>query len=122
MRLMRMQPAQFRIGALAKKVGVERFVIRFWEKEFGLKSTRSRGGQRFYTSKDLDTFNRIKTLLYDQKYTIEGAKRVLKQPKKYDVIGSYKTTMNNNNKEEVVQLKAKLRELRQQLSELRARL
>ena len=116
-----MQPAQFRIGVLAKKVGVERFVIRFWEKEFHLRATRSQGGQRFYTLKDLNIFMRIKTLLYEQKYTIEGAKRVLKQPKKYSIVGSYKTTMEAH-AEEMTQMRTKLRQLRQQLSQLKARL
>jgi len=87
---MRMQRAHFRIGELAQKVGVECFVIRFWEKEFKLKSPRSNGGQRFYTQKELDTFQAIKHLLYDQKFTIEGAKNVMNNPKNI-IIGSYKT-------------------------------
>ncbi len=117
-----MQPAQFRIGALARKVGVERFVIRFWEKEFRLRSTRSRGGQRFYSLKDLQMFSKIKDLLYEQKYTIEGAKRVLKQPKKQDMmLGSYKTTMTSQ-PNEVEQLRVKLQQMRKELSQLRSRL
>ena len=44
---MKMERRKFRIGELAHKVGVEQFVIRFWEKEFDIKSKRSNGGQRF---------------------------------------------------------------------------
>lgn len=49
---MKMRKKQFRIGELATKLGVERFVIRFWEKEFNINSYRSQGGQRFYDERD----------------------------------------------------------------------
>lgn len=71
---------QFRIGALAQKLGVERFVIRFWEKEFNITSERSHGGQRFYTKKDFEKFKKIKELLYEKGFTIAGAKKIFKQP------------------------------------------
>ncbi len=72
-----MSRKQFRIGDLAKELKVKKFVIRFWEKEFDLKSDRSHGGQRFYTSEDLQTFLLIKDLLYGQGFTIAGAKKQL---------------------------------------------
>ncbi len=74
---MKMEKKKFRIGELAEKVSVERFVIRFWEKEFGLTSSRSDGGQRFYTEHDLSVFMSIKKLLYEQGFTISGAKKQL---------------------------------------------
>ena len=70
---------QFRIGELAKKLNIEQFVIRFWEKEFGLKAHRSEGGQRYYAKKDLKRFQHIKTLLYEKGLTIAGAKKTLRQ-------------------------------------------
>src|SRR3972149_8896451 len=73
-----MEKRQFRIGELAKHLGVERFVIRFWEKEFNIRSHRSHGGQRFYIDNDLQLFQKIKVLLYDQGFTIAGAKQLLK--------------------------------------------
>ena len=74
---MKMQKRQFRIGELAKKLEVEKFVIRFWEKEFKLQTERSSGKQRFYSEDDLATFSHIKTLLYQQGFTISGAKKQL---------------------------------------------
>ncbi len=74
---MKMEKKKFRIGELAQKVGVERFVIRFWEKEFGLESERTTGGQRFYSNEDLSLFTQIKQLLYDKGFTINGAKKQL---------------------------------------------
>ena len=112
---MRMQHAHFRIGELAQKVGVERFVIRFWEKEFNLRSPRSNGGQRFYTNKDLETFQTIKNLLYEQKFTIEGAKRFMDNSQDV-IIGSYRTNLNQDPQNE--QLYAKLKQLRDQLVKL----
>lgn len=113
---MRMQRAHFRIGELAQKVGVERFVIRFWEKEFKLRSPRSHGGQRFYTQKELDTFQIIKNLLYEQRFTIAGAKNFIRDQKNI-VIGSYKTSLRSDTQND--QLYKDLRELREQLMRFR---
>lgn len=75
---MSMGKNKFRIGDLAHELKVKKYVIRFWEKEFDLNSDRSQGGQRFYTQDDLNTFIQIKDLLYNQKFTIAGAKKHLK--------------------------------------------
>jgi DNA-binding transcriptional MerR regulator len=71
----RMGKKEFRIGDLAKELKVKKFVIRFWEKEFGFKSHRSEGGQRFYTQDDFLIFSQIKNLLYSKGFTIAGAKK-----------------------------------------------
>jgi DNA-binding transcriptional MerR regulator len=88
---MKMQKRQFRIGQLADLLGVERFVVRFWEKEFKLGPTRSNGGQRFYEEKDLNTFQAIKKLLYEEGFTIAGAKKKLKETNT-QILGSHRTT------------------------------
>lgn len=92
---MKMEKRKFRIGELAKVLNVERFVIRFWEKEFMLKATRSGGGQRFYDEKDLEKFKLIKDLLYERGFTISGARKQLKG-KPNSVIPSQKTTMEHD--------------------------
>lgn len=93
---MKMQRKQFRIGDLAKQLNVERFVIRFWEKEFNLRGTRSKGGQRFYEGKDLATFEYIKQLLYKDGFTIAGAKQKLGATSKRDIIASKRTTLTEH--------------------------
>jgi len=95
---MRMQKKQFRIGELATQLGVEKFVVRFWEKEFNLKTTRSTGKQRFYTEHDLETFTHIKDLLYNKGFTIAGAKKQLKDGSNSapSIIASQKTTMDED--------------------------
>lgn len=92
---MKMQKRKFRIGELAQLLNVERFVIRFWEKEFMMKANRSDGGQRFYDEKDYEKFKQIKELLYDRGFTIAGARKQLKVRAPYTtVIASQKTTLD----------------------------
>ena len=96
---MKMHKRQFRIGQLAKELAVEKFVIRFWEKEFGVACERSEGGQRFYDGEDLERFKYIKTLLYDKGYTIAGAKKCLEsedKSKARKMLGSHKTTFTTS--------------------------
>lgn len=76
---MKMEKRTFRIGELAHHLELQQFVIRFWEKEFNFKSHRSQGGQRFYTEMDLQRFERIKEMLYNQGLTIAGAKKQLNE-------------------------------------------
>lgn len=89
---MKMAKKQFRIGELAKRLEVKRFVIRFWEKEFELSASRSSGKQRFYDEEDYVTFKQIKQLLYNEKFTISGAKKQLLAEKKCIPSISIRTT------------------------------
>jgi DNA-binding transcriptional MerR regulator len=76
---MKMSKKKFRIGALAHKLSIESFVIRFWEQEFQLNANRSAGRQRYYDEDDLKKFHLIKDLLYSKKFTIAGAKKELQE-------------------------------------------
>ena len=67
----------FRIGEVARLVGVDAHVLRYWEGEFKMKPHRSSSGQRLYRKQDLSRFLRIKHLLHDEGYTIQGARRVM---------------------------------------------
>ncbi|HML19695.1 MAG TPA: MerR family transcriptional regulator [Candidatus Dependentiae bacterium] len=85
---------RFRIGELSKKLCVEKFVIRFWEKEFNIKPKRSEGQQRFYTENDFKKFTAIKELLYHKGFTIAGAKKQLNTcTSKRAVLSATKTTL-----------------------------
>ncbi|MCF8054190.1 MAG: MerR family transcriptional regulator [Deltaproteobacteria bacterium] len=65
----------FRIGDVARILGVSPSVIRYWEMEFkNIKPSRSRSGQRLYRRKDLEHLQSIKRLIYEERLTIEGAK------------------------------------------------
>ena len=69
----------FRIGEVSQLVGVEPYVLRYWESEFpGLAPKKSNTGQRMFRRKDVELLLNIKDLLYHQKFTIEGARKALK--------------------------------------------
>jgi DNA-binding transcriptional MerR regulator len=68
----------FRIGDVAKICQVPPYVLRFWESEFPqLKPNKSGTGQRLYRKRDVEMTLRIKRLLYDEGYTIPGARQLL---------------------------------------------
>ncbi len=73
----------FRIGEVAKLCDVPAYVLRFWESEFPqLKPNKGGTGQRLYRRRDVETALRVKSLLYDQGYTIPGARQLLKTEQK----------------------------------------
>src|ERR1700691_1701731 len=72
----------FRIGEVSQLVGVEPYVLRYWESEFpGLSPRKSNTGQRMFRRKDVELLLTIKQLLYEKKFTIEGARKALKSGK-----------------------------------------
>ncbi len=71
----------FRIGEVAEIVGVESYVLRFWETEFAeLSPTKSKSNQRTYSQLDVGLVLRIRDLLYEECFTIDGARRQLAKP------------------------------------------
>ncbi len=126
---MKMSKRQYRIGDVAKELKLKKFVLRFWEKELNLTPHRSIGGQRFYQAEDFDTFKLIKSLLYDRKFTLAGAKKELEALKtnKKPIIASQKTDMSLplpeiimqessiNIYNELLEIKQKLKKLQQLL-------
>jgi DNA-binding transcriptional MerR regulator len=68
----------FKIGEVCDIVGVQAHVLRYWETEFPmLQPRKNRSGQRSYRRRDVEMAQRIKQLLYDEGFTIAGAKRKL---------------------------------------------
>jgi DNA-binding transcriptional MerR regulator len=68
----------YKIGEVSKIVGVEPYVLRYWETEFSfLKPRKNKSGQRVYVKKDVQMLLTIKRLLYQERYTIEGVRNRL---------------------------------------------
>ncbi len=68
----------FKIGEVSDLLGVEPYVLRYWETEFAVLSPKKSGtGHRLYRRKDVELLLRIKHLLYEKKFTIEGARQSL---------------------------------------------
>jgi len=68
----------YKIGEVSRIVGVEPYVLRYWETEFPfLKPRKNKSGQRVYIKKDVEFLLYIKRLLYQERYTIEGVRKRL---------------------------------------------
>jgi len=68
----------FKIGEVSELLAVEPYVLRYWESEFPLLSPKKSGtGHRLYRRKDVELLLRIKHLLYEKRFTIEGARQAL---------------------------------------------
>jgi DNA-binding transcriptional MerR regulator len=68
----------YKIGEACKALDIQPYVLRYWETEFSaISPNKSRSGQRVYSEKELEIIRRIKELLYDEGYTIAGAKKKL---------------------------------------------
>ncbi len=73
----------FRIGEVSKITGVKPHVLRYWETEFGIVSPdKTRSNHRIYDREDLALIMEIKRLLYDERYTIIGAKKRIREIKR----------------------------------------
>jgi DNA-binding transcriptional MerR regulator len=73
---------EFRIGEVGDLLAIKTYVLRFWEMEFeGLKPFKGRNKQRVYKRRDVQISFLIKHLLYEKRYSIEGARAAIKQAK-----------------------------------------
>ena len=98
----------YSISEAADMVGVEPYVLRFWEKEFPhLKPKKNRAGNRIYRPDDIKKVTYVKRLLHDEGYTIDGARKLLKQ-------GGQSANLGPNADE----VKRILREIRAELEDL----
>jgi DNA-binding transcriptional MerR regulator len=70
----------YRIGEVARITQVKPYVLRYWESEFRwMAPAKSRSNQRMYRQRDIDTILLIKKLLYEERYTIKGARQRLRE-------------------------------------------
>lgn len=96
----------FRIGEVAALLKVEPYVLRYWESEFKtIKPVKAGSGHRVYSRKDVETLQVIKHLLYQEKFSIKGAKKKLTETKK-----EVKTVTQPNTKA-LKEIAAELKEL-----------
>jgi len=98
----------FAIGEVSELCGVKPHVLRYWEQEFpSLKPVKRRGNRRYYQRHDVLLIRQIRALLYEQGYTIGGARQKLSGP---------------SNKEESAQARVMLQLMRRELDDLLATL
>ena len=98
------------ISEVENITGIKQYVLRFWEKEFALlRPKKNKAGNRLYQQKDIDLVNQIKHLLYEEGYTIEGAKSKLRSLR-HDDLGPMVV--------EKMRLQNLLTEIRKELNEI----
>jgi len=101
----------FRIGEVSTMLGVEPYVLRYWETEFPSLSPKKSGtGHRLYRRKDVELLLRIKHLLYEKRFTIDGARQFLLEEAK----GAHKEIKQ----EQQILFSDPLPEIRRELSEI----
>ena len=79
----------FKIGEESELTGIKPYVMRYWETEFNIvKPSKTRSNQRLYKRKEVELILEIKRLLYEEKFTIAGAKKVLMEKSRRKSKGS----------------------------------
>ena len=116
----------YSISEVSKITGLEQYILRYWESEFEiLKPGKNRAGNRIYTNKDINLILRIKKLLRDEKYTIEGAKKILEDESGVvfsdEPVNSKPITPQPKLKDDLNSLKNDLEEVRQFLVDLQSK-
>lgn len=104
----------YKIGEVSRIVGVEPYILRYWESEFSfLKPRKNKSGQRVYVRSDLDLILQIKRMLYEERYTISGVKKRFGE----GFIGRRKKTNTKPPAEVISRVKQELRNILDILSD-----
>ena len=107
----------FKIGEVARITDVPPYVLRYWESEFNLiRPRKSLSRQRIYSRRDLENILKIKNLLHNERYTLEGAKKKLRE------MGSLKENQLNlgfpgrDTRSDLLRIKKELKNIRKILT------
>ena len=108
----------FRIGEVCELTDTQPYVLRYWESEFpSLAPAKNNSGQRIYRRRDIETIFRIKTLLYEEGFTIAGAKKKLELEMKDNESGKLPTptptpgSISDPMREKIQEIKSELSDL-----------
>ncbi len=95
------------IGEVSSEIGVPPYVLRFWESKFFiLKPHKRKGGHRYYSPKEVEKIKQIKSLLYEEGFTIKGAKKYLRENKKMYFSKNQQSLFDDNSEIMQANLKA----------------
>jgi len=107
----------FKIGEVSQIIGVEPYVLRYWETEFDLlKPSKAPSRHRLYKKKDVELLLDIKKLLYSEGFTIDGARKKLKEAKRQERNQLQLPLSDHKQKATLVRIKKDLLSLRKMLS------
>jgi DNA-binding transcriptional MerR regulator len=106
----------FRIGEVKKITGVEPHVLRYWESEFKIiRPQRASSKQRLYRRVDVENILTIKKLLYEDGYTVPGARKLLAEKKEPKKTGQDTGTPRTDSRSMLAELKSDLQQLQAML-------
>jgi DNA-binding transcriptional MerR regulator len=107
----------FKIGEVSEIIGVEPYVLRYWETEFELlKPSKAPSKHRLYKKRDVELLLEIKRLLYTEGFTIEGARKKLRETKKEEKNQLKLPLTEQKYKSALVKIKKELESLRRLVS------
>jgi len=107
----------FKIGEVAKITKVQPYVLRYWESEFNLiKPKKSLSKQRIYSRRDLEHILQIKRLLHKERYTLEGAKKKLREINTENINQMNFTFPTKSAKTELLKIQKELKHIRKLLT------
>ena len=111
----------YSIGEVSKVSDLKQYVLRYWETEFKqLKPAKNKAGNRTYKQKDIDLIIQIKDLLYNQKFTINGARNILSGdadlPKANDVNKNEVNEVNEVDLDVLIKIRTELKSIIEDLN------
>ena len=102
----------YSIGEVSEMTALKSYVLRYWETEFNqLRPPKNRAGNRTYRQKDIEVILNIKELLYNKKFTIDGARFALKEKDKISGESRDPNSLTNNQKVVLNDIKKNLKEI-----------
>ncbi len=107
----------FKIGEVSSLLGVKPYVVRFWETEFDLTPAKNRSRHRVYKKHEVETLFEIRRLLYDERFTIEGAQKKLKERLKEKDRQLGLNLKDRKHREVLLKVKKDLEKLREMLKD-----
>ena len=121
--------AAFRtIAELAEELGVATHVLRFWETKFEqIKPMKRSGGRRYYRPDDVEIIKKIKEMLYDRRYTIEGVQKKFKEKGLKAILGEeiqkdffeevIPEKLDEDNRKLLISIRSNLQDIQQEIEE-----
>ncbi len=106
----------YRIGEVSRITGVKPYVLRYWETEFQwMAPQKSRSKQRLYRQRDIDTIRLVQKLLHEQRYTIAGARKKLREMGVAKARGEGSLSIETDHRARFRKIRTELEAIRQRL-------
>lgn len=116
------------IAELADEIGVATHVLRFWETKFSqIKPMKRSGGRRYYRPDDVEIIKKIKEMLYDRRYTIEGVQKKFKEKGLKAILGEeiqkdffeevIPEKLDEDNRKLLISIRSNLQDIQQEIEE-----